>query len=125
VRDKAAGDTSTQSQTEAQHGAELNSFVEHYISLGYSGVHVIQALDSTTMNAGDAGIVMENLRGDKGIPKNIQGVWTSSDDEAVEGNDHSRFREILEKHGMDRVNLRRRYLADRKAARKQLTYKSA
>jgi hypothetical protein len=125
VRDKAVGDTSTQAQTEAQRGAELSSFVEHYISLGYSGVHVMQALDSTTMNAGDAGIVMEDLREGKGIPKNIQGVWTFSDDEAVEGNDHPRFREALEKHGMDRVNLRRRFLADRKAARKQLTHKSA
>lgn len=121
VRDKAAGDISTQSQTDAKHEADLNSFVEHYISLGYSGDHVTQALDSTTLNAGDVGIVMENLRGGKGIPKDIQGVWTSSDDEAVEGKDHPRFKEALEKHGMDRVNLRRRFLADQKAARKQLS----
>jgi hypothetical protein len=113
--------TSSPGQTQAQRDADLNSFVENYISLGYRGDHVLLALEATTMNTGDAGIVMEALRDGNGVPKNIQGVWTSSDDEAVDEDEHPNFSAVVEKHGMDRLELRRRFLADQRAAKDQLS----
>lgn len=73
------------------------------------------------MNTGDAGVVMEALQAGNGVPKNIQGVWTSSDDEAVEEDEHPNFRDVVEKHGMDRLETRRMFLAHRRAAKDQLS----
>jgi hypothetical protein len=107
-----------EAQTEAQ---DLGSFIDHYTSLGYDTRHIIEALEATTMDTGDAAFVMESLQQGKGVPRDIQGVWTSDDDEAVEGADHPNFGDAIEKHGIDRVGRRRQFLADQKAARDQLS----
>jgi hypothetical protein len=121
TRDSLNQDPSTQPQREYEGATELNAFIERYISLGYSQDHIIQALDATTMNTGDVGIVLENLSHDDSIPEYIQGVWTSWDDEAVEGEDQPRYEKVVEKHGMARVAVRRRFLADQRVARNLLS----
>ena len=113
--------TSSRPQAQAQGGGELTSIVEDYVALGYHEAHVLLALEATTMNTGDAGVVMEALQAGNGVPKNIQGVWTSSDDEAVEEDEHPNFRDVVEKHGMDRLETRRMFLAHRRAAKDQLS----
>jgi hypothetical protein len=121
TRDSLTQDPSTQSQTEYERATELGSFIERYISLGYSQDQIILALDATTMNTGDVGIVLEKLSDGDGIPEYIQGVWTSWDDEALEGEDHPGFEKVVEKHGMGRVAVRRRFLADQRVARNLLS----
>ena len=120
---KVTGAISAESLTaakEAKDGSALDAFIDRYVALGYSELDVIRALEATTMNTGDAGIVMESLHAGTGIPNDIQGVWTSSDDEAVEEKKHARFGDVVVKHGRERVALRRRFLADQKAAKSQI-----
>ena len=48
------------------------------------------------------------MNGD-GIPNNMEGVWTESDDEALEYTKHSEeYQFIVRKHGVKRINLRRK-----------------
>lgn len=115
-----SGGPSTQSQTASKRNSDLKSFIDRYISLGYPQNIVIQALQATTMHTGDAGMVMEELHNGHGIPENVQGVWTSTDDAALDDDSHPRFKEVVEKHGEERVGLRRGFLAAQRAARNQL-----
>ena len=115
---KVTKTTSAESRTEVE--GELDAFIDDLVDQGYSELHIIRALEATTMNTVDAGIVMKSLHVGKGIPNNMQGVWTSSDDEAVEEKDHARFGEVLGKHGIHRVGLRQRFLADQKAVKNQV-----
>lgn len=123
TRPKPQGNASAQPQTKTQPTPEIDlvSLMGHYTTLGYSGAHIIQALEATTMNTKDVGIVLEGLRSENRIPPDIRGVWTSSDDKAVEEKDHLRFKDVLKKHGKRSVDLRRGFLADQKAAREQLS----
>lgn len=91
--------------------AELSEFIEHHVSLGYPEAVVGDALHATTLETGDAASVMEELMKGRGIPSNIQGVWTSEDDQAArsgeQGVDYPR---ILAKHGEVRCQARKFFL---------------
>ena len=113
-------DSSTQSQTESQRENDIKEYIDRYVALGYSDNIVIEALEATTMETGDAGFVMEQLTNGAGIPENHQGVWTTRDDEALEApEDSAEFLGIVEKHGMKRVVNRNRFLQDMKAVRRE------
>jgi hypothetical protein len=113
-------DSSTQSLTQSQRETELRAFIDRYVALGYSYDIVIDALEATTMETGDAGLVMEQLTNGGGIPENHQGVWTAWDDEALQADDDSEeFRRLLEKHGMKRVLTRHKFLDDLKEVRRE------
>ena len=114
-------DSSTQSQTESEQGAALSAYIERHIALGYSQEHVILALEATTMQTGDAAIVMEALQSGEGIPDNIQGVWTYSDDQALEDVNYPDFEKAVIKHGTKRVRQRQEYLRERREASRQLS----
>ncbi|RFU29930.1 hypothetical protein B7463_g6406, partial [Scytalidium lignicola] len=106
-----------------QQAEELEDYIHRFIALGYKQEVVIMALEATTMETGDAGIVMEALINGEGIPQNMQGVWTEEDDEALDApEDSDDFQRILEKHGMDIVATRQRYMKEKIEAQRQLGF---
>jgi hypothetical protein len=106
-------DSSTQSQPEPENTAELDEFIDSRIALGYPEDIVVEALEATTMETGDATVVMESLRNGDPIPDNMAGVWTKEDDKALEEDDDGEeFRRVLEKHGEWRIGPRRNFLED-------------
>ncbi|PQE26888.1 Telomeric repeat-binding factor 2-interacting 1 protein [Rutstroemia sp. NJR-2017a BVV2] len=107
-------DSSTQSQPESENDVEVYEFIDSRVALGYPEDIVIEALVATTMETGDATVVMESLRNGDPIPDNMAGVWTKEDDKALENDDEQgkEFRRVLEKHGEWRVEQRRNFLED-------------
>lgn len=102
------GDSSTQSQTDAEREAHLNQFMEQQAAIGYSDDIIITALQATTLDTSNVTIVLEALaRGDE-LPENVAGVWTSEDDEMIAESEHSI--EMWAKHGAERCQKRREYL---------------
>jgi hypothetical protein len=102
-------DSSTQSQTAQELEEQLKAFVDRHVALGYSEDIVIAALESTTLTTGNAAIVMEALSSGKGIPADMQGVWTADDDAALEDVESGDFQRVLMKHGTKSVKLRQKY----------------
>ncbi|KAF4637674.1 hypothetical protein G7Y89_g393 [Cudoniella acicularis] len=59
------------------------------------------------------GSIIESLMKDGTIPEDIDGVWTASDDKALNAREaSSRFQDMLMKHGDERVEKRRKYFRD-------------
>ncbi|KAI9736531.1 MAG: hypothetical protein M1818_006042 [Claussenomyces sp. TS43310] len=105
-------DSSTQSQTDSQRQeTEFQQFIDHHISLGYPEDLVYEALQATTLETGDAALVMEELMSGRGLPNNMQGVWTDGDDAVVKsGVESDDYRRILHKHGEERCAARTFFL---------------
>jgi hypothetical protein len=110
----ASAEESTQSQTESERKAdELQAFFDRFIALGYQDDIIVEALEATTMETGEAPHVMEHLTQGHGIPEDVEGVWTSWDDDALATGEGSvEFERVVRKHGLRRVGLRRRFLED-------------
>ncbi|KAG0645996.1 hypothetical protein D0Z07_7891 [Hyphodiscus hymeniophilus] len=114
-------DSSTQSQTESQKEQEMRNYFEHHIALGYPEEIVYQAFTCTTMViGGSTAIVMEELMRGNDIPDNMQGVWTSADDAAMEDIESAEFERVASKHGMKNVVLRQKYLDHQREMRRDL-----
>jgi hypothetical protein len=91
---------------------------------------VIKGLISTTIDPGLAGVVMQSLVEGKGIPDHNEGIWTKRDDESlsfmdeINANDKPRtvrerhllsgakreWERLVRKHGMERIEDRRKFL---------------
>ncbi|OTA62212.1 hypothetical protein K449DRAFT_465013 [Hypoxylon sp. EC38] len=98
--------------------------IDRFCSLGYPKNIVLQALRATTWRLGDAGQVMEILKRGEELPQRTHGVWTQRDDDALklvtseeppkdekEEKKRARARKRLEeKHGLELMELRRKYL---------------
>lgn len=98
--------------------------IDRFCSLGYPRNIVLLALRATTWRLGDAGQVMEMLKQGEELPQRTHGVWTQRDDDALklvasdepprdekEERKRARARKRLEeKHGMELMELRRKYL---------------
>jgi hypothetical protein len=110
------GDSSTQSQTDAEKHDALVAFIDESVSLGYPQDIVVEALVVTTLEIGPhARRVMESMMGDDPIPDDEAGVWTAKDDEALNLRRESKeYRRIVTKHGLRRIKLRREYLTEQK-----------
>ncbi|POR38302.1 Telomeric repeat-binding factor 2-interacting protein 1 [Tolypocladium paradoxum] len=107
---------------------QIREVVEYYESLGYPHRIVVEALKRTTMTPGGlAALVMQSLEDGDGVPTHHEGVWTDRDDkslrlvdsiqaegESVEPKQRRRakkeFDRLVAKHGLDRIELRRRFL---------------
>ncbi|KAH8684235.1 hypothetical protein BGZ60DRAFT_397077 [Tricladium varicosporioides] len=106
-------DSSTQSMTESQKGQEVDDFLNRWVGLGYEEDLAFQALEVCSMETGNAGEVLESLTVGRGIPDDIEGVWTTADDEALNArNESSKYKRILKKHGPKRIETRRQYLRE-------------
>jgi hypothetical protein len=112
-------DSSTQSQTDSQKDKELIAFIDRHVGLGYPQHVVIEALESTTMTTGNAAIVMEALTSSSGIPDNIQGVWTTEDDAALEDVESDEFERVAMKHGARNLAQRQKFFSLRAAERER------
>ncbi|KAI1380107.1 TRF2-interacting telomeric protein/Rap1 C terminal domain-containing protein [Hypoxylon crocopeplum] len=98
--------------------------IDRFCSLGYPKKIVLQALRATTWRLGDAGQVMEMLKRGEELPRRAHGVWTRRDDDALklvysteppkdEKEESRRTRaqkRLEEKHGLELMELRRKYL---------------
>ncbi|TAQ85461.1 hypothetical protein B7494_g6205 [Chlorociboria aeruginascens] len=113
-------DSSTESQTGTQRAAPVNSVIENYVALGYPEEIVVEALEATTMETGDVGIVMECLLRGEAIPEHIQGVWTAEDDEALEDPESIAYELVLGKHGETRVAVRKQFLVFSREVRSEM-----
>ncbi|KAM3065173.1 hypothetical protein ACMFMG_010369 [Clarireedia jacksonii] len=91
---------------------EVNAFIDSRVALGYPEDIVTKALTATTMETGDATVVMEMLRNGAPIPDDMAGVWTKEDDEALGDEEGEGFRRVREKHGEWRIEPRRRFLEE-------------
>lgn len=111
--------SSTQSHTESEKHAALEQYIHECISFGYAQEAVVFALDTTTMEIGQHAMqVMEALEMGKEIPDDIPGVWTEEDDRVVEGSvDTEGFKSCVRKHGVNRCEVRRKFLRDRREVR--------
>lgn len=108
--------------------------IQLYESLGYPNRIVLEGLQRTSMVPGIATVVMQSLKEGKGVPANHEGIWTDRDDEGLkllgtvdvdkEGETKEERKlirkaiktaaRLQEKHGSDKVELRRQFLAAQK-----------
>ncbi|KAH6647838.1 Rap1 Myb domain-containing protein [Truncatella angustata] len=102
---------------------ELAEVVIYWESLGY--LHARRCLEAATWEPGLAGRVMEHMRDGNPIPTNWEGVWSPHDDESLrlidsyeppkderEARKRRKAAERLkDKHGEERLELRRKWLA--------------
>ena len=79
---------------------------------GHTKMDVTTALMGTTCNARLAEQVLKSMKMGKGIPRNMRGVWTQDDDEALNSGSTSLLRKMGDKHGDDACDKRREFLED-------------
>ncbi|KUJ12511.1 uncharacterized protein LY89DRAFT_652986 [Mollisia scopiformis] len=110
-------ESSTQSQTDEQRNAEIETFIDQHISMGNTQDNVLAALESTCNEFTHAAFVMESLYSGEGIPENLPGVWTWSDDQAIyKRKESSEFEKVVRKHGIKGVIKRKKFLRKQKKA---------
>ena len=100
---------SIHSRADSQKEQQMLAFIDQHVALGYPQEIVVQALESTNMTTGDAALVMEELMKGNAIPDNIQGVWTSTDDAALDDEESEEYERLMMKHGTKNVNDRKKY----------------
>lgn len=89
------------------------SYLQKLLTQGYESETIFRAMHATCMDLTHVVEVLESLESGSGVPKTIRGVWTSEDDDALGATaSKSQSRDIILKHGMDAIKLRRRFLAD-------------
>lgn len=56
---------------------------EHFMALGYDEEHIGRAMDVTSIQRGPMTVVLQSLHVGNGVPRDVAGVWTDSDDEKL------------------------------------------
>jgi hypothetical protein len=108
-----ANDSSSESTTFSQKLADMEAFEERMMALGYEEEDVDTALLATCMREANVAVILESMREGHGIPSNIRGVWTESDDENLKADSQSiEFAKVCRKHGRQGVEERREFLKD-------------
>ncbi|EPE25386.1 ARID-like protein [Glarea lozoyensis ATCC 20868] len=106
-----ANDSSSESASLSQKFADMETFKERMMALGYEEEDFDTAFLATCMREGNIAVILESMREGHGIPRNIRGVWTESDDENLEADSQSReFSRVCRKHGKQGVEERRDFL---------------
>ncbi|KAI1859099.1 hypothetical protein JX265_010576 [Neoarthrinium moseri] len=109
-------------QTQAE---KLADVVDYWTSLGYPRAVARRCLEATTWEPGLAGRLMQMLKDGESMPTNWEGVWSPRDDESLlridaadAAGDEKEARKrqraldrLLDKHGEERITLRRKWLA--------------
>ena len=106
-------DSSMQSESNSRRQEDLLEHIERHIALGYTDDVVMEAMETTSLRIQNSALVMESMTSGKGIPNDIRGVWTKSDDAILmrgQQRDRKSFEAILSKHGKQQIEARRAYL---------------
>lgn len=67
---------------------------------------LVEAAEATSMHMKLADVVYESVNKGKGIPPDMKGVWTKSDDEHLKGTNSREIERLGKKHGRTNVNER-------------------
>ncbi|KAH8666585.1 hypothetical protein BX600DRAFT_497372 [Xylariales sp. PMI_506] len=103
---------------------KLGEVVEYWVSLGYPQDIARRSLEATTWEPSLAGRIMEMLKHGESIPTNWEGVWSTRDDASLTMIDsaeppkderearkrRSAAERLANKHGEERMELRRKWL---------------
>lgn len=110
TQDTPATATESSKNSEEDEAAELESWMATMKVRGHDDNLVIEALKCTSMNLGLAELVLMHVKGGKGIPDDVPGVWTHEEDEQVEGGNARALRVLETKHGWPACTARLRFL---------------
>lgn len=58
----------------------IDAQFEHFTALGYDPQHIGRAMEVTSMQRGPMTVALQSLQVGKGLPRNVEGVWTDEDD---------------------------------------------
>jgi hypothetical protein len=90
---------------------DLESWMEKMAQDGHKEASVIEALKCTSMRPRLAEFVLLNIKHGKGVPHDVPGVWSESDDRTLQGSDARQLRALEEKHGgWSELDTRREFL---------------
>lgn len=64
---------------------------------------LLTAVEVSNLNFEIADVVYDLLKKGKGVPRNMRGVWTEEDDNALRGNDPKAIERVEDKHGKERL----------------------
>lgn len=92
---------------------QLDAFIDHHLSLGYTEDAVHLALKCTSMDPVLSVELLVAMRGNGGtVPREMKGCWTEGDDKDLDSVDARRIRRLEEKHGKGGVEGRWAFLED-------------
>lgn len=103
-------DSSTQSQTESEQEAEIGRFYDQCEAQGYEFKVITKAVFACGLQLAGALTILDDVQSGAGIPDDIEGVWTSEDDEALKDEGSPEYARILAKHGQEKITIRRKFL---------------
>lgn len=78
---------------------DVEDFMNHCIDQGYLREDILEAFFQTSMRVDLCQIVLESVKCGAGVPTDVAGIWTASDDEALEGSNALKLRYLHAKHG--------------------------
>ncbi|KAF2210828.1 hypothetical protein CERZMDRAFT_44672 [Cercospora zeae-maydis SCOH1-5] len=89
---------------------QLKSWMATMQVRGHDESAIIQAAKCTSLQLELAELVLMHIRGGKGVPNDVPGVWTEYEDEQLEGGNARAIRLLENKHGWDACRTRLDYL---------------
>jgi hypothetical protein len=90
---------------------DMESWMQKMAQDGHKDASVIEALKCTSMRPRLAEYVLLALKHGKGLPRDVPGVWSESDDNTLQGSDARHLRALEEKHGgWSELEMRREFL---------------
>jgi hypothetical protein len=78
---------------------DMESWMKRMAQDGHKDASIIEALKCTSMRPHLAEYVLLNTKHGKGLPRDVPGVWSESDDRTLQGSDARQLRALEEKHG--------------------------
>ena len=101
------------SPTQSEIPGLLDAWIDEHVASGFSSGDVISALEYTSLDKELAEMVLEHMkRNQGGIPTDMAGVWTESDDEGFQSSNAQRYREVEQKHGSENLEKRWNFLKE-------------
>ena len=89
-----------------------DKWIEKQLKEGIPITLITLALKSTNMDPILAKTILKSLVAGKGVPNDLQGVWTEEDDEDLRANDSRRVKRVHDKHGTEGFSVRWEFLDD-------------
>ena len=100
--ERTASPTSSTTSTSTSN-LDLDTWVQLRVSEGKNIKLLLTAAEATNMHKTLADRVYESLERDRGVPRDVRGVWTKEDDELLMGTDARGVEQVERKHGATSV----------------------